>query len=447
MHVNADMKSGVSVASNQGVYFNQQQANQQANNNTNGNNNPNNGQPNQTTNQSPFGDSCTVSQSQNINFSQQQQQSSLRAQRPPQNQNAKMGPNMGAQQQNQQPPPSQQQQQQQQFNANQMQGNTINQMGQMSQNQHMTMNTGPGMMQNQMGMNNGMMGQQQQMGGGVSNNNNNNAMTANMGIGSGNMAQANMNNMGIRHDQIKFMQQQQFMRSQAAMFSNRPPPPDYKATPNAMQMMQNQQQLMHQNRFPPNMSNMRRQPAQQQQIPPTGKMSLLIHMCDVIIAIFSGPVMRGHNPSMFMQHGGPRQMNAGTFQRPPNMQVVPDAMTMGTQQEWRQVMMQQQQSMSFNSAPNQRQNFNPQGKRQNKFSDLSVPQFVRVSPIFSLGTRFWIQDIPFDAKQLLLTSSFLYYRWIRHANTKQSRKYEWHESRTAATTNAISEPGANRTNG
>lgn len=77
-------------------------------------------------------------------------------------------------------------------------------------------------------------------------------------------------------------------------------------------------------------------------------------------------MMRGNNP-MFMQHN-PRQMNPG-FQRPPNMaSVTPDSMPMTAQQEWRQVMLQQQQqNMGFNTGPgsgNMRQNFNnPQGMK------------------------------------------------------------------------------------
>lgn len=64
--------------------------------------------------------------------------------------------------------------------------------------------------------------------------------------------------------------------------------------------------------------------------------------------------MRGHNPAMFMaQHGGvgPRTMGqAGGFgpQRPPNVQVGPEGM-MGSQQEWRQLLIQQQQSMTFSN--------------------------------------------------------------------------------------------------
>lgn len=79
------------------------------------------------------------------------------------------------------------------------------------------------------------------------------------------------------------------------------------------------------------------------------------------IETIPGPMMRAHNP-MFMQHGGPRQMGAPGFQRAQNM-VVPE-MSMGSQQEWRQVMIQQQQSMSFNSSQgNIRPGFsNVQGK-------------------------------------------------------------------------------------
>lgn len=69
--------------------------------------------------------------------------------------------------------------------------------------------------------------------------------------------------------------------------------------------------------------------------------------------------------SMYMQHpnhGGPRTM--GPYgQRPPNVQVGPEGMPMGSQQEWRHIFMSQQQNMNFNSA-GMRSNFNPnhQGK-------------------------------------------------------------------------------------
>lgn len=82
-----------------------------------------------------------------------------------------------------------------------------------------------------------------------------------------------------------------------------------------------------------------------------------------------------------MQHN-PRQMNPG-FQRPPNMGPVPtpDSMPMTAQQEWRQVMLQQQQqqTMGFNTGPgvgNMRQNFNnPQGKQPSlKLSKIKITQ-------------------------------------------------------------------------
>jgi mastermind len=55
--------------------------------------------------------------------------------------------------------------------------------------------------------------------------------------------------------------------------------------------------------------------------------------------------------AMYMQHpshGGPRgAMGYGGAQRPPNVQVGPEGMPMGSQQEWRHLLMQQQQSMNF----------------------------------------------------------------------------------------------------
>lgn len=77
------------------------------------------------------------------------------------------------------------------------------------------------------------------------------------------------------------------------------------------------------------------------------------------IPYISGPMMRPQH-SMYLQHsagggmGGPRSMGSyGAMggmgpQRPPNVQVNPDGMPMGSQQEWRHMMMSQQQSMTFN---------------------------------------------------------------------------------------------------
>lgn len=60
--------------------------------------------------------------------------------------------------------------------------------------------------------------------------------------------------------------------------------------------------------------------------------------------------------SMYMQspgHGGPRSMNSYVGgmgpQRPPNVQVGPEGMSMGSQQEWRNMMMPQHQNMNFAS--------------------------------------------------------------------------------------------------
>lgn len=91
--------------------------------------------------------------------------------------------------------------------------------------------------------------------------------------------------------------------------------------------------------------------------------------------------------SMYLQHsaagghaGGPRSaMSAsgpygggpmGGPQRPPNVQVTPEGMPIGSQQEWRHMLMSQQQSMSFNSqstgASMRQSGFNP-AAHQGKF--------------------------------------------------------------------------------
>lgn len=68
--------------------------------------------------------------------------------------------------------------------------------------------------------------------------------------------------------------------------------------------------------------------------------------------------------SMYIQHPGhggpPQRLSYGPpmGQRPPNVQVNPEGMPMGSQQEWRQMLMSQQQSMSFNSN-GMRPGFNP----------------------------------------------------------------------------------------
>ncbi|XP_049317274.1 neurogenic protein mastermind isoform X3 [Bactrocera dorsalis] len=149
-------------------------------------------------------------------------------------------------------------------------------------------------------------------------------------------------------NQAKFLQQQQMMRVQAIqqqhMGGSRPPPPEYKAS--QAQLMQ--AQMMQQNvggvggRFPnasAQAAAMRRMT--QQPIPP------------------SGPMMRPQH-AMYMQHsavaGSRSSMGVfngpmGTQQRPPNVQVTPDGMPMGSQQEWRHMMMSQQQQMSFGGGP------------------------------------------------------------------------------------------------
>lgn len=62
-------------------------------------------------------------------------------------------------------------------------------------------------------------------------------------------------------------------------------------------------------------------------------------------------MMRSQHP-MYMQQ---RSMNVAASgyaggQRPPNVQVGPEGMPMSSNQEWRQLLMQQQQNMSFNSS-------------------------------------------------------------------------------------------------
>lgn len=75
--------------------------------------------------------------------------------------------------------------------------------------------------------------------------------------------------------------------------------------------------------------------------------------------------MRPQHP-MYMQHPGhgvPQRLG-GAYgssvggQRPPNVQVGPEGMPMGSQQEWRHMLMSQQQNMSFNGGP-MRPGFNP----------------------------------------------------------------------------------------
>lgn len=87
-----------------------------------------------------------------------------------------------------------------------------------------------------------------------------------------------------------------------------------------------------------------------------------------------GPMMRAPHMQQYMQHsghGGAQRMNApygsGSMggQRPPNVQIGPDGMPMNAQ-EWRQLVMSQQQTMNFNGG-NVRPGFNP--NHQGKISD------------------------------------------------------------------------------
>lgn len=74
--------------------------------------------------------------------------------------------------------------------------------------------------------------------------------------------------------------------------------------------------------------------------------------------------------SMYMQHpahqGGQRMggpFGPGGGQRPPNVQVGPEGMPMGSQQEWRHLLMTQQQNMSYNGN-GMRPGFNPNHQRK-----------------------------------------------------------------------------------
>lgn len=95
---------------------------------------------------------------------------------------------------------------------------------------------------------------------------------------------------------------------------------------------------------------------------------------------------------MYMHHssmGGGRSMNAQygsmgggggvsgagmAMQRPPNVQVGPEGMPMASQQEWRHMMMTQQQSMSFSGpgGSGMRPGFPGQGKIVEPSSTLKV---------------------------------------------------------------------------
>jgi len=101
----------------------------------------------------------------------------------------------------------------------------------------------------------------------------------------------------------------------------------------------------------------------------------------------SGPMMRAQGPMMGaggyqqppqMVMGARSPYNVARHQRPPNVSVGPEGLNIGgrgvptagpaNNQEWRHMMMSQQQSMSFNPGmhpqqqqpPQMRPNFNPQ---------------------------------------------------------------------------------------
>lgn len=86
--------------------------------------------------------------------------------------------------------------------------------------------------------------------------------------------------------------------------------------------------------------------------------------------------------SMYMQHpshGVPQRMGVPYGppmggQRPPNVQVGPEGMPMGSQQEWRHILMSQQQNINFNSG-GMRPGFNSnhQGKH---FKENNLKTFV-----------------------------------------------------------------------
>ncbi|XP_063697315.1 neurogenic protein mastermind [Culicoides brevitarsis] len=387
LHLSSDLKNGgVSVAAQQGMYFNQQATNQNqsqpnqqqnqqqqqqqhnsgVNNGGNSHNNSSNSQQNHQ-NSNPNGaqnDSFSVSQSQSINFGGQ----SLRQQRPNQHNNSQQQSN------NSVVTPMSGGNIATDNSANGLGGNGMNPtMGGMSAN-------GMGSMNGAAQMSGGMMGNNptgmQGMGpatnaGGAMNSMNNMCMGAGnggnmrtnaagmMNNGNVNQGMTNAGAPGMNHDQMKYMQQQRMMQVQMQQrmmaANNRGPPPEYKAP---VQGMMNQAQMMaaqHQGggRFP-TAAAMRRM--SQQPIPP------------------SGPMMRGQHP-MYMQQ---RSMNVAASgyagaQRPPNVQVGPEGMPMSSQanQEWRQLLMQQQQNMSFNnSGGNMRPNpntFNQGNPGQNSF--------------------------------------------------------------------------------
>ncbi|CAD7088880.1 unnamed protein product [Hermetia illucens] len=425
LHLSGDLKSNVSVAAQQGVFFShqqqqhqqqqqQQQQAQQHHQQQNSNNLSNNQQcsQNQSVNnsQGSSNESYSMSQSQSINFNQQtirQRQSHVAAAAA---NSVGMGggavsggPNLGGQSglnpngpgstnamgQPTNVPPGLNPQAMNQMSAGgnpQMVGQTSGMPGQgmpggpgnpmrMSQaalSQSMNqMSHGPESMMGMGGMNpgnmSGMPNQMSGMGGMVPN-----AMGGN-GMGSNSMLMGAGGPMNM--NQAKFMQQQQMLRAQALqqqqqqhMGGSRPPPPEYKAT--QAQLMQ--AQMMHQSsggRFPNAAQAAAMRRMSQQPIPP------------------SGPMMRPQH-SMFMQHsaaghvGGPRNaLGAGVPfgasgpmggpQRPPNVQVNPEGMPIGSQQEWRHIMMSQQQNMSFNSqgggGPQMRQNAFNAGAHQGGF--------------------------------------------------------------------------------
>lgn len=86
------------------------------------------------------------------------------------------------------------------------------------------------------------------------------------------------------------------------------------------------------------------------------------------IVFLTGPVIRQQLP-MYMQHNPthsvPQRMSTpfgpGMAQRPPNVQVGPEGMPMGSQ-EWRHMVMSQQQNLNYNNNSGMRPGFNHQGK-------------------------------------------------------------------------------------
>ncbi|KAK5649778.1 hypothetical protein RI129_000807 [Pyrocoelia pectoralis] len=137
------------------------------------------------------------------------------------------------------------------------------------------------------------------------------------------------NTMGPRHmapqtlDQQKLLQQQQqqqMLRAQQALMQQqmvRPPPPDYKTSAGMMQGMQP--------RYPTAAPSSRRMP---QPMPP------------------SGPMMRSHNMYVMQQ----QHMSARTmYPRQQSPIVGPESIPQHGSAEWRHLIMSQQQNANFNS--------------------------------------------------------------------------------------------------